>query len=141
MTGDDEREDRDRLDLSALDLTRNPGYLDRFVRRVRAAALPELLRRQSAEEPDLGSILVLWRARILGGSGFLAAIAALVLLAFAPHTSQRAAGGGEPVSSSDIARVSALPESLGVPSALAGYVTRSLRPSTADLLELKENGR
>jgi len=112
-------DDRERIDLSPLDPTRDAVELERHVRAVRAAASSELLRRQS--RAGLDDLIICWRRPILEAAVLLACAAAVVLLV---------------VRESSATSESAMAEALGIPRTWAAWVNAGERPTPSELLEV-----
>lgn len=122
MRGDSDREDPDRIDLTPLDPLRDEAFLERHVGRIRAAATPELVRRQSRRSV-MGQLLQ-WARPILAISVCLALMSVVALVHEQRHAAKRERGG--------------IAEALGVPSSLSGWVNAGERPEAEDLWELDE---
>jgi hypothetical protein len=117
-TRDREGREGKGIDCTPLDPWTEPMAWDQFVRRIRLAATPELMRRQAAQ--GLGGIIVLWRKPILALSGLLA-VASIAMLLSAPKAAPAA---GNPVV-----------EALGLPGRWASWVGTGEEPSPAELME------
>lgn len=119
MTNHDDEADEKPIDLSAIDPfgVGDSQRFDDFVRRVRTAATPELLRRQAT--PDLGGLVVRWRRGILAVATLFATAAVVgIFLSNKPAT----AGG-------------TLAEAIGIPSTWADWMVSETTPSPADLMK------
>ncbi len=114
--------DEDRIDLSALDLDRDPTRLERSARAIAARVAPSL-RRRLERPPGLWLGLAQWRRPVFAAAA-LVAVASIAVLAL-PR------GGPAGASSLTLAEVE------GVPAALAGWVEGGKAPSGARLLDME----
>jgi hypothetical protein len=121
-----DREDREGkgVDYAPLDPWRDSAAWEGFVRRIRTAATPELLRRQAAQ--SWGGVIVLWRRPILALSGLLAVVSIALLLT----TGKPRSTTGTP-----------LTEALGLSGSWAAWVGTGEQPSADELLGSKEGTR
>lgn len=118
------RNDRDRLDLTALEPAPDRERWERMVGGVMRAAAPELARRRvEAASREPGDLLVLlsgWLRPALSAAAALA-IAATAALALSP---------GEPMSEPALG----IADGLGVPQPVVAWVETGLAPSLDELL-------
>jgi hypothetical protein len=122
MTGDSNGEDPGRFDFSPWDPLGDDARLERHVGRVRAAATPELVRRQF--QRSLGGMLIHWARPILTVASVIALAAATLLVRGQRHDATSERGS--------------IAEAMGVPGSLSGWVDDGERPTTEDLWALEE---
>jgi hypothetical protein len=127
MAGENEK-DLERLDLSALDASFDDAAVERFVQRVRVAATPELMRRQSV--PGFEWALLGLRRQVLTASAFIVLASVLALLmARAPAQ----------VTTATTAKADPVATALGVPGVYARWVYAAGQPSSAELPQSGSN--
>lgn len=117
--------DPEKVDLTVLDLAADRLHHDRVVRRVMAAAAPELRRRAAGSTPLV--LLSAWARPMLAAAAVVAILAAGVLAATERD------GQTEPAS--------AVVDALGVPAPAADWLAEGREPTRADLVLAMERRR
>lgn len=111
--------DPERLDLSPIDYTADPGERERLVAAILARAEPELRRRLAAQSPI--ALLARWVRPTLSAAAVLAAVsaAALVLARTAEELAPPGAG---------------LAEALEVPAPVTPWLVGEREPTVSDVI-------
>jgi len=113
--------DREALDLSELDLSKDPARFGRLVKAVRERAAPELARRAASED---GIILLAFWARPIMKVAAAFVVAAVGTMTLASRT-------GETI-------VTGIPEAMGLPAPVAEWLAEERPPAAADLILVLE---
>jgi hypothetical protein len=112
--------DRERLDLTALDPTRDTARWERLIGRINARASAELARRAAAQ--GAFAMVALWARPALAAAAALAAISAGTLIAL-----ERTAAPAAAIAHSVV-------EALEVPSPAAAWIDEDRAPTVDDLI-------
>jgi len=128
--------EKDRMDFSALDPSREPDRLERSAREIARRAAPALRARRE-RRPDLWTELTAWQRPLLAVAALLAlalvTALALVRPAQAPLGSSAASVS---TSTTSTTRPSTLMEAAGLPKAMATWAETGQLPRSTDILEL-----
>ena len=111
--------DDDRIDLAALDPTRDEAHFDRLVDSIMERAADQLAERRAASSPLMQ--LIQWRRPMLAAAAMIAMVSVGVLWQVQSP---------EPVEES-----TGVAEAIGVPSLLAQGIRNNELPTTAELFE------
>ena len=109
----------ERVDLSALDPTRDQIGYERLVRRILDAAAPELARRRAAATPLVQ--LAAWARPALAAAAVIAAVALGTIV-----VADRYIGATDAAAS--------IADALGVPAPAADWLAEGRAPTTGDLV-------
>jgi hypothetical protein len=113
--------DDDRVDLSPLDPTRNADRFARAVGRIMAGAAPALVRRRARVTP-IGAVARWWRPTLaLAAALTLAAVGVLVEVQDTTATTEPQSAG--------------VAEALGIPTAMAPWLTAEGPPTAAQVFQ------
>lgn len=117
--------DLEKVDLTVLDLASDRLGHERLVRRVMAAAGPELRRRAAGSTPLM--LLGAWARPVLAAAAVVAVLAAGVLAATERGAESAPAGS--------------VVDALGVPAPAADWLAEGREPTAADLVLAMERRR
>ena len=118
--------DEPRIDLSALDLARDPTRLERSACAIAARVAPSLRRRRE-RPPVMWLELAQWRRPVLAAAALVAVVSIVVMSS--PRSASVAVVGDSP---------GTLAEAAGVPATVASWVENGTLPSNDALLGVQE---
>lgn len=116
----------ERVDLSALDPTRDRIGYERLVRRILEAAAPELARRRATANPLVQ--LAAWARPALAAAAVIALVALGTLAVTTRYETVQDPAGS-------------IADALGVPAPAADWLTEGRAPTTGDLVLAVEGPR